>query len=65
MAYDPFSDAKAQINAAVKNNPQVKTYNYPGTTHGFCRATDPRHFNAEACTLAHNRTLELFKTALA
>lgn len=53
-----------QIKEAVKGNSKITTYVYPGTTHGFCRSTDPRHFDAAACALAHGRTLDLFKKTL-
>jgi carboxymethylenebutenolidase len=53
------------ILAAVKTNSNVSTHIYPGMPHAFCRAHDPNHFNAEACSLAHRRTLDLFKSALA
>ena len=59
------AEAQEQIKAAVKSNPQIEVYVYPGTAHAFCRANDPRHYNAEACTLAHSRTVDLFKKALA
>lgn len=56
--------AVAEIVAGVKDNPLVTTYVYPGMPHAFCRAHDPRHFDAEASNLAHRRTLDLFKSAL-
>jgi len=62
--YMPIA-AQEQIKDAVKGNPNVTVYVYPGTAHGFCRSTDPRHYDAAACTLAHSRTLDLFKKALA
>lgn len=58
-------DAIDAITAGAKTNPRISVYVYPGMPHAFCRAHDPRHFNAEACSLAHRRTLDLFKTALA
>jgi carboxymethylenebutenolidase len=58
-------DAIDAITASAKTNPRISVYAYPGMPHAFCRAHDPRHFNAESCTLAHRRTLDLFKTALA
>ena len=59
------AEVQDQIKAGVKSNPEVTVYVYPGTDHAFCRSTDPRHYNAEACTLAHSRTVDLFKNALA
>lgn len=57
-------DANGQIVAAAQTNKNVTAYVYPGMPHAFCRAHDPRHFNEEACSLAHRRTLDLFKAAL-
>ncbi len=57
--------AQEKIKAAVKSNPQISVYIYPGTQHAFCRSNDPRHYNAEAASLAHSRTVDLFKKALA
>ena len=57
--------AQDQIIAGLKGNKHITVHVYPGTAHGFCRATDPRHFNAAACKLAHDRTIDLFKVALA
>jgi carboxymethylenebutenolidase len=57
--------AQEQIKDGVKGNTNITVHVYPGTKHGFCRATDPRHYDAAACSLAHSRTLDLFKTALA
>lgn len=64
---DSFVPATAveDISAGVKDQKNITVYVYPGMPHAFCRAHDPRHYNAEACSLAHQRTLELFKTALA
>jgi carboxymethylenebutenolidase len=58
-------EATAEIIAGVKDNKHITVHVYPGMPHAFCRAHDPRHFNAEACSLAHSRTLDLFKSALA
>jgi len=57
--------AQDQIKEAVEGNSQITVHVYPGTAHGFCRETDPRHYAADACKLAHGRTLDLFKRALA
>jgi len=64
---DEYIPAAAQekIKDGVKGNPNITVYVYPGTQHAFCRSTDPRHYDAAACTLAHGRTLELFKKSLA
>jgi carboxymethylenebutenolidase len=59
------ADAQAAIKDGTKANSNITVYVYPGTHHGFCRDTDPRHYDADACKTAHGRTLELFKKALA
>lgn len=58
-------EAIDQIVAGVKGNPQIAVHVYPGMPHAFCRANDPTHYRADACQLAHKRTLEHFKTSLA
>ena len=58
-------EANDQIVAAAQSKGLVTAHVYAGMPHAFCRAHDPRHFNAAACSLAHSRTLELFKRALA
>jgi carboxymethylenebutenolidase len=58
-------DAIDAIKAAVKDKPNISVHVYPGMPHAFCRANDPSHYNAEACALAHGRSVELFKSALA
>jgi carboxymethylenebutenolidase len=59
------ADAQAAIKDGVKGNGNITVYVYPGTAHGFCRSTDPRHYDKAACETAHGRTVALFKTALA
>ncbi len=63
---DEYMPKQAQdlIADKAKANKNVTVYVYGGAHHGFCRATDPRHFNAEACKQAHGRTLALFKQTL-
>jgi carboxymethylenebutenolidase len=63
---DEYMPKQAQDLIAEKTKPNgnITIYTYPGAHHGFCRSTDPRHFNAEACKQAHGRTLALFKQAL-
>lgn len=58
------AEAQAAIKDGVKDNANITVHIYPGTAHGFCRDTDPRHYDAAACKLAHSRTVELFKKAL-
>lgn len=64
---DPYvpKEALAKIEAAVKGKPGVEVFVYPGLDHGFARDTDPNHYNAEGTKLAHSRTLDMFKKALA
>ncbi|MCB2108102.1 MAG: dienelactone hydrolase family protein [Rhodobacteraceae bacterium] len=64
---DPFvpKEAADKIQAGVKGNSNITVHLYPGLDHGFCRDTDPSHYNAEGTKLAHGRTIELFKKALA
>ncbi len=58
-------DAIDAIRAAVRDKSNISLHVYPGMPHAFCRANDPRHFNAEACALAHGRSVDLFRSALA
>lgn len=57
-------EALDAIVTGVQGHGAITVHVYPGMPHAFCRAHDPRHYNAEACALAHQRTLELFKGAL-
>ncbi|MSO72901.1 MAG: dienelactone hydrolase family protein [Rhodospirillaceae bacterium] len=57
--------AQEEIKEGVKGNQQIAVHVYAGTAHGFCRDIDPKHYDAPACKLAHGRTVELFKRALA
>ncbi len=58
-------ESQAKVEAAMKDHTNVTTYAYEGANHGFCRETDKNHYKADAAKLAHERTLELFKSALA
>ncbi len=58
-------DAVDAIKTAVKDTSNIAVYVYPGMPHAFCRANDPNHYDANACALAHGRSVELFKSALA
>jgi carboxymethylenebutenolidase len=64
---DPYvpADALAKIQGAMKAKPGAEVLVYPGLDHGFARDTDPKHYNAEGTTLAHGRSLDMFKKALA
>ena len=57
--------AQTQIVTAAEANPNVTVHVYPGVHHGFCRDIDPQNYDADACKTAHQRTLALFKQALA
>ncbi|MBL8629431.1 MAG: dienelactone hydrolase family protein [Rhodospirillaceae bacterium] len=64
---DPYvpQEALTKIEGALKGKPGVEVLVYPGLDHGFTRDTDPSHYNAEGTKLAHSRTFEMFKKALA
>lgn len=64
---DPYvpQEALAKIQDGLKGKSGVEVHVYPGLDHGFARDTDPNHFSAEGTKLAHGRTLEMYKKALA
>ena len=64
---DPYvpKEALIKIEAAVKGKPGAEVHVYPGLDHGFARDTDPKHYSAEGTKLAHSRSLDMFKKALA
>lgn len=64
---DPYvpQEALTKIQGGLKGKPGVEVLVYPGLDHGFARDTDPNHYSAEGTKLAHGRTLEMFKKALA
>jgi carboxymethylenebutenolidase len=47
--------AQAEIKAALAKRPDATVYSYPGQNHAFSRHNGA-HYNAEAATLAHERT---------
>jgi carboxymethylenebutenolidase len=47
--------AQAEIKAALASKPNATVYSYPGQNHAFSRHGGA-HYNAEAATLAHERT---------
>jgi len=47
--------AQAEIKAALTKKPKTTVYSYPGQNHAFSRHGGA-HYNAEAATLAHERT---------
>jgi carboxymethylenebutenolidase len=54
-------EAQAAIHAALDGRPQVEVHGYPGCRHAFAR-NGGTHYDAQAATLAHERTLRfLFK----
>lgn len=64
---DPYvpKEALAKIEGTLKAKPGAEVFVYPGLDHGFARDTDPNHYNGDGTKLAHGRTLEMFKKALA
>jgi carboxymethylenebutenolidase len=57
-------EARALIVSALKNHPQVELYTYPGRDHAFARPGG-EHYDADDAAKANERTLALFKKALA
>ena len=57
-------EAAAQVRDGLAGHAQVTIHDYPGLGHGFCRETDPSHYDAVGAEAANGRTLELFKSAL-
>jgi carboxymethylenebutenolidase len=55
--------AQAQIKTALANNSKATIYSYPGQNHAFSRH-DGAHYNAQAATLAHQRTYEFLHREL-
>jgi carboxymethylenebutenolidase len=55
--------AQAKIKDALKDNPLVTLYTYPGVGHGFARPGG-QHYNKEAAELANRRTAEFFQKHL-
>jgi carboxymethylenebutenolidase len=47
--------AQAKIKAALASKPSATVYSYPGQNHAFSRHGGA-HYNAEAASLAHERT---------
>jgi len=56
-------EAQAKIKDALKSNPKVSVYLYPGVGHGFAR-DGSGDYNKAAADQANARTLELFKKNL-
>jgi carboxymethylenebutenolidase len=56
--------AQAMIIGALKNHPHAQIFTYPGRDHAFARPGGDHYDRADAAT-ANERTLGLFKQALA
>jgi carboxymethylenebutenolidase len=52
-------DAQTAIIGALKDNPLVKVYTYPGRRHAFARHHG-KHYDKEAADLANSRTADFF-----
>ncbi|MGN6112525.1 MAG: dienelactone hydrolase family protein, partial [Luteimonas sp.] len=52
------------IEAHRRKQPEAEVCVYPGAGHAFNRDIDPSHYDAEAATLAHQRTMRLFAETL-
>jgi carboxymethylenebutenolidase len=55
--------AQAEIKAALAKTPNARVYSYPRQNHAFSRHGGA-HYNAEAATLAHDRTYEFLRQQL-
>jgi carboxymethylenebutenolidase len=55
--------AQAEIKAALAKKPNATVYSYPGQNHAFSRHGGA-HYNAEATTLAHERTYAFLNSQL-
>ncbi len=55
--------AQALIQAALKDNPRIELFSYPGCDHAFARHGG-EHFNPAAAELAGQRTLAFFQRTL-
>lgn len=56
-------DVQALIKSALGNNSFVTLHSYAGVDHAFSRLNG-KHYNAEAATLANNRTADFFAKTL-
>jgi carboxymethylenebutenolidase len=56
-------EAQAKIHAGLGAHPCVTLYEYAGQQHAFSRLGGD-HYDAASATLAHQRTADLFATAL-
>src|SRR5271163_3116683 len=55
--------AHAEIKSALAGKPNTTVYSYPGQNHAFSRHGGA-HYNAEAATLAHERTYDFLNRQL-
>ncbi|EKS73211.1 MULTISPECIES: dienelactone hydrolase family protein [Caballeronia] len=53
------ADARNRVLAAVKGQPNVEVYTYPGCHHAFAR-NQGAHYDAAAAQLANGRTADFF-----
>jgi carboxymethylenebutenolidase len=56
-------EAQAVMVAALKDNPKVQIYSYPGRNHAFARKGGA-HYDAADAAKANQRTLDFFKANL-
>jgi carboxymethylenebutenolidase len=56
-------DARRAIIEALRGNPSVKVFTYPGMRHAFARHRGV-HYDKDAAALANARTAEFFKAHL-
>ena len=61
----PHAQAAIRDAFATEKEKNIHVYVYDDADHGFARETDPSHYSPAAAKLAHQRTLELFKSNLA
>jgi len=67
-----YAENDAGINAGIeafeeelkKQEKEYQIFIYPGTAHAFNNDTNPERYNAEAATLAWDRTVSFFKDKL-
>lgn len=55
------AEAQEKIKAKLTANPKAKFYTYAGMNHAFTREGG-KHYHKESAELAHQRTLEFFKS---
>jgi carboxymethylenebutenolidase len=63
-SFDAYPEVIAAVRGALAANPKVQIHVYPGAKHAFANSHRASHDPA-ATTLAHRRTLEFFRAAVA